>query len=396
MSDIGSSSRQPSPQQIPGQPNDNHDQQASEEFDIENISGINSVKGAIKFMQEGFKAHTKHTSELRQMIYTQAQNHNNSMHELRELIKSIQLNNPVTSKDTNSPPKSTQNLNMESNTTHSPKTDTSITSIAATINRLESKLDHMETARSNGYGTVKKLAPDNLPGPRRPNNLLNFHYRQAKDLSRVDTPRYSTYIKNIWPEALAPEELCEESRPIKNSVHKFAFTDELKDASVDNWQRLYRLQRVLFNEMTPYQSWPSRIIANLSGDFDTVARFIRYKNPSWLLTVEAILTIMRDYNGIQPPISEIASIKKSPDEGELQFLRRVRTIFNRMPIAMTENPATHQVLKYTLRQFTPALWARVEDRGMADSSAEALETAIQLAAQNLQINPTNKSNEYNE
>ena len=106
MSDIGSSSRQPSPQQIPGQPNDNHDHQASEEFDIENTSGINSVKGAIKFMQEGFKAHTKHTSELRQMIYTQAQNHNNSMHELRELIKSIQLNNLATSKNTNSPPKS--------------------------------------------------------------------------------------------------------------------------------------------------------------------------------------------------------------------------------------------------------------------------------------------------
>ncbi|RKF57141.1 hypothetical protein OnM2_076063, partial [Erysiphe neolycopersici] len=104
--------------------------------------------------------------------------------------------------------------------------------------------------------------------------------------------------------------------------------EELKDASADNWQRLHNIQRSLFNEMTPYRFWPSRIIGNLSGDFDTVAKFIRYKNPSWLLTIEAILTIMRNYNGVQPPISQLASIRKKSDEGDLQFLRRVRSVFN--------------------------------------------------------------------
>ncbi|KAI0993308.1 hypothetical protein K3495_g14876 [Podosphaera aphanis] len=135
--------------------------------------------------------------------------------------------------------------------------------------------------------------------------------------------------------------------------------------------------------MTPYRFWPSRIIGNLSGDFDSVAKLIRYKNPTWLLTVEAILTVMRNYNGIQPPISEIASMTKKADEGDLEFLRRLRNVFNRMPPSMADNPASHDVLQFTLRRNVPSLWARVEDRGMSEFSSQALESTIELAAQAL-------------
>ncbi|KAI0990869.1 hypothetical protein K3495_g17318, partial [Podosphaera aphanis] len=62
-------------------------------FDIENTSGINSVKGALKFMQDGFRAYTQNTEELKEMIQAQAQIHNESIRDLRELIGSLKLTN---------------------------------------------------------------------------------------------------------------------------------------------------------------------------------------------------------------------------------------------------------------------------------------------------------------
>ncbi|KAI0998832.1 hypothetical protein K3495_g9365 [Podosphaera aphanis] len=126
---------------------------------------------------------------------------------------------------------------------------------------------------------------------------------------------YEIYVKSIQPEDLSSGEVNEELRLPKNGTHKFSCVDDLKDASVDNWQRLHNIQRSSSNEMTPYRFWPSRIVGNISGDFEAVAKFIRYKNPSWLLIIEAISTIMRNYNGVQPPISQLASIKKIQKRG---------------------------------------------------------------------------------
>ncbi|RKF63496.1 hypothetical protein OnM2_025071 [Erysiphe neolycopersici] len=144
--------------------------------------------------------------------------------------------------------------------------------------------------------------------------------------------------------------------------HKFSCMEELKDASPDNWQRLHNIQRSLFNEITPYRFWQFRIVGNLSGDFDT------------LLKIEVILTIMRNYNGVQPPISHLASIRKKSDEGDLKFLRRFRSIFNRMLLSMAGSSVTYEVLKHTLH------------RGLADIYSEALETTIELAAQSQHTN----------
>ncbi|POS82259.1 hypothetical protein EPUL_005307, partial [Erysiphe pulchra] len=233
--------------------------------------------------------------------------------------------------------------------------DKYLAALSTTIERLEAKIDSLETTRPSGLNTVKKLAPENMPGPRRPNNLLNCQDLQPVDLSGADTPTFELYVKSIWPEALSSGEVNEELRLSKNATHRFS---------------------CIF--------WPSRIVGNLSGDFDTVAKFIRYKNPSWLLTIEAILTIMRNYNGVQPPISQLASIRKNSDEGDLQFLRRVRSIFNRMPLSMADSSVTHEVLKHTLRQYVPKLWARVEDRGLANQVFATEEERL-LALENTDI-----------
>ncbi|TQS34879.1 hypothetical protein Golomagni_04720 [Golovinomyces magnicellulatus] len=121
--------------------------------------------------------------------------------------------------------------------------------------------------------------------------------------------------------------------------------------------------------MTLYRLWPSRVEGNLSGDFET------------LIVIEAILLVMRNYNGLQPPISEMASMVKKPIESNLQFLGRVRAVFNPTPSVMSENPASHDALKHTLRQNFPQLWARVEDKEVSDTSAEAFKTTIELATQ---------------
>lgn len=67
-------------------------------------------------------------------------------------------------------------------------------------------------------------------------------------------------------------------------------------------------------------------------------------------------------------------------------MRRARSVFNRMPLSMVDSSVIPDVLKHTLRQYVPNLWARVEDRGLADISSEALETTIELAAQSQYTN----------
>lgn len=61
-----------------------------------------------------------------------------------------------------------------------------------------------------------------------------------------------------------------------------------------------------------------------------------------------------------------------------------------MPLTMSESSVTHEVLKHTLQKYVPNLWARVEDRGLANNSSEALETTIELAAQCLQANTSSQ------
>ncbi|KHJ31229.1 hypothetical protein EV44_g3412 [Erysiphe necator] len=308
-----------------------YEDEVKEEFDIDNTTGIKSVKGALVFMQQGLKAHAIKTDEklnqFRNILRIQSNATTEAMREFKNLINA---------QNTESKGKSRNNSFKNHHDTEKLKEDNDsnqenyLAALSATIKRLEAKIDSLEITRPSGLNKVKKLAPDNMPGPRRPNNLLNCQDLRPENLSGADTPTFEIYIKSIWPEALSSGEVNEELRLSKNATHKFSCMEELKDASADNWQRLHNIQRSLFNEMTPYRFWPSRIVGNLSGDFDTVAKFIRYKNPSWLLTIEAVLTIMRNYNGVQPPISQLASIRKKSDEGDLQFLRRVRSVFNRM------------------------------------------------------------------
>ncbi|TQS38366.1 hypothetical protein Golomagni_01127 [Golovinomyces magnicellulatus] len=142
--------------------------------------------------------------------------------------------------------------------------------------------------------------------PTSSNKLPNCQDLQAEDLSNADTPTLKSYVKGVWPEALSSVEVNEALGLSKNATHKFSCSEEPKDTSADNWQRLQNIQRLLYNDKTPYEFWPSRIVGNLSGDFESIAKFIRYKNPSWLLTIEVIPKIMRNYNGVQPPIYQLA------------------------------------------------------------------------------------------
>ncbi|TQS34199.1 hypothetical protein Golomagni_05426 [Golovinomyces magnicellulatus] len=137
--------------------------------------------------------------------------------------------------------------------------------------RLEAKIDNLEATRPDGLISIKNLAPDNKPGPRRPNNQLNCQDSIVEDLRGADTSTFEKYVKSIWPEALSSAEMDEEARLNKNATHKFSCSEELKDACIDNWKLLHKFQGTLFYEIFPYRFWLSRIVGNLSGDFETVA-----------------------------------------------------------------------------------------------------------------------------
>lgn len=113
--------------------------------------------------------------------------------------------------------------------------------------------------------------------------------------------------------------------------------------------------------MTPYNFWSTCVIGNLSSDFETIARLTQFKIPSWLLTVEAIITVMRNYNSVQSPISEITSMTRNAEESDLQFFSCLQTVFKRMPPVMADSPDSHDLLHFALSKHVTFVWARVED-----------------------------------
>ncbi|KAI6245746.1 hypothetical protein HI914_05913 [Erysiphe necator] len=108
-----------------------------------------------------------------------------------------------------------------SNTEHERITnsDSKLSSLTVTMLRPESKIDNMEATRPNGFSAIRKLAPDNIPGPRYPNNLLNYQDLRIENLSQSDSATYEVYVRNIWPEALSSGEIDNDSRPMKNETH---------------------------------------------------------------------------------------------------------------------------------------------------------------------------------
>lgn len=97
--------------------------------------------------------------------------------------------------------------------------------------------------------------------------------------------------------------------------------------------------------------------------------------------VEAIITVRFNYNGIQQLISEIASMIKDAEESNAQFLRRLRTDFNRILSAKTNSSASYDVLFFAVRKNMSSLRVRVDDRSMAKISSQVLKSTIGLAAQ---------------
>ncbi|RKF63495.1 hypothetical protein OnM2_025070 [Erysiphe neolycopersici] len=80
---------------------------------------------------------------------------------------------------------------------HNSNQDKHLATLSVTIKRLEAKIDSLETSRPSGLNKIKKLAPDNMPGPCRPNNLMNCQNLRSENLSGTDTPTLEIYIKSI-------------------------------------------------------------------------------------------------------------------------------------------------------------------------------------------------------
>ncbi|RKF62700.1 hypothetical protein OnM2_031048 [Erysiphe neolycopersici] len=74
----------------------------------------------------------------------------------------------------------------DNNNNNNKDKDKYLATLSATMKRIEAKIDSLETTRPSGLNTIKKLAPDTMPGP---------HHLRSENLSGADTPTFEIHIR---------------------------------------------------------------------------------------------------------------------------------------------------------------------------------------------------------
>ncbi|TQS38727.1 hypothetical protein Golomagni_00760 [Golovinomyces magnicellulatus] len=165
-----------------------------EEFNIENTTDIRTIKIVLRFILEQF----------RKTLETQPDATTEAMREFGNLIMALSTDLKGKSPAQDVPECVEQNLFVKNPSGKiQPKEETTtvdedkyLSSLSAIVMRLEAKIDNSEATRPNGLSSIKKLVPDNMPGPRRPNNLLNCQDLRVEDLSGADTSNFEKYLSH--------------------------------------------------------------------------------------------------------------------------------------------------------------------------------------------------------
>ncbi|KAI2471850.1 hypothetical protein F4781DRAFT_385262 [Annulohypoxylon bovei var. microspora] len=187
-------------------------------------------------------------------------------------------------------------------------------------------------------------------------------------------------VKQIWPEAVLPTEAygfpkCEE----KNKV---VIPSSLKLIWADHTvlDKLSEIQNRLKVALVPYSLWTTRISTELSGDFQQVAVYVRTWKPTWVTFLEAVFQVLEEHHVLHSPLTVFTTLLPQQNESLVNFMRRMREAFYRLPVRTRDSHQNREILINLLRTYAPSVWLSLHDQIGPLNTAQAVEEAVRRAA----------------
>ncbi|PHH82385.1 hypothetical protein CDD82_6150 [Ophiocordyceps australis] len=191
------------------------------------------------------------------------------------------------------------------------------------------------------------------------------------------------WVKSIWSRARGPADYKNAFTSAQNKVW-FHPNWKLHDADCTVLKTLNYFQNALARKQVPYELWPSRVVLEMSGDFQEVERWAVRRNPTWLLLVEAILTVLYQHNELRLPSITFVKLHPKTNEVPINFLQRVRDGFYDLSHDDANSVFIREVICDHIRQHVRGVWIHIQpNERRVMTAANLIARAITLAQEEI-------------
>lgn len=183
-------------------------------------------------------------------------------------------------------------------------------------------------------------------------------------------------IKTLWPEAILPSEAM--TFPKCESKNKVVFPPNLKLVWADEtvFDKLREIQHRLQQALVPYDLWAQRVSIELTGDFQQVAIYAKSWKLDWMTFLEAIIQVLNDHHQLHGPMTRFSTLLPHQNESLINFARRIREAFYRLPQRYRNTHHDREVLIHLLRTYMPTVWLSVHDHADRWNTQQMVEEAV--------------------
>lgn len=204
------------------------------------------------------------------------------------------------------------------------------------------------------------IAPTAEPSQRHEDGRINLHFGASQQKDRLYTLT-DLRLKEVFPAVVLPGEFfCPEA----SARGKVSIPKELRltvaDATV--LDKLEKIQVQLRTAMIPYELWPSRIVMELSGDFESVSKWAVANQPPWPLLIEAIVQVLGEHNALHSTVTKFSTLLPFKDEAYVNFAWRVRDAFYKLSLSQQNAPIIRSILLEKISTNQPSIFAEILDK----------------------------------
>lgn len=192
---------------------------------------------------------------------------------------------------------------------------------------------------------------------------------------------YTWWLRYLWRDICLPGQIQEAPFSLGvSTAPDISLTLSLSDvANVENLNILFNAQVKLRQQRASYDSWPSRAAAMFSGDFIDIYYYIHRQNPTWPMTVEAVITKLAragQLNAAGERFIADCSRTPSPEHPLAAILRTMRHDFVVMSPSHQQAAIASRAILDFYRAHAPHIEKQLDSAGRLYPLTQSLEWAI--------------------
>lgn len=190
-------------------------------------------------------------------------------------------------------------------------------------------------------------------------------------------------VRELLPRAISGDDLDMTSRPEKNCRNRVAWRAEhmlQRFADPTNLRKIQAIQDELVDALLPPHVWPQRILALLSGDFQSIRQYLeRNRQATWVETLTLFCDSMNRRQAVRAPWQEFVQLHPRKDELYLTYAQRVRDSFYLLGPSEQAMPQTRNLTVQIVRDGFPSIWGLIQNYQHGLTAQELVEEIVALA-----------------